>query len=166
MEIWEKIQESTHYEISNFGRVRNSNTGLILKGRLSKNGYLQVSISLKSTGKFSNRYIHRLVAIYFLDNPENKREVNHKNGNKIDNNVDNLEWATSSENQLHRHNVLKKTATSQRKIGQFTKEGILVEKFPSIVSAARSFEKSRVNIDNALQKKQKTAYGYFWRYLD
>lgn len=166
IEIWKPIEESTHYEVSNLGNVRNSLTGYILKGRLSKSGYLQVSIVLKETNKQANRYIHRLVAIYFLENPENKREVNHKNGDKIDNRVENLEWVTSSENQLHRQHVLGKQKTSQRRIGQFTKDGKLIQEFSSILIAAQSFGKSRVNIDNALQRKQKTAYGFIWEYLD
>ena len=98
MEQWKVITEASNYEVSNFGRVRNISTKHILKGRLSKSGYLQVSLKIDDTNKFSNRYIHRLVAIYWIDNNENKREVNHKDGNKLNNHLDNLEWVTSSEN--------------------------------------------------------------------
>ena len=73
MEQWKIITEAKNYEISNFGNVRNRNTKKELKGRLCKNGYLQVSLKIDETGKFTNRYIHRLVAIYWLDNQENKR---------------------------------------------------------------------------------------------
>lgn len=166
MEQWKIINDFSNYEISNEGKVRNITTKYILKGRESKSGYLQVSIKKDSDNKFKNQYIHRLVAIHFILNPENKREVNHKDGNKFNNKVDNLEWVTSSENQIHRQKVLGKTKTSQRRIGKFSKEGKLIEEFDSIISAAKSFNKSRVNIDNALQKKQKTAYGYIWEYLD
>ena len=98
MEQWKIITEAKNYEISNFGNVRNRNTKKELKGRLCKNGYLQVSLKIDETGKFTNRYIHRLVAIYWLDNQENKREVNHIDGNKLNNCVDNLEWITQEEN--------------------------------------------------------------------
>ena len=165
MEQWKVITEASNYEVSNFGHVRNISTKHILKGRLSKSGYLQVSLADKETKKQKNYYIHRLVAIYFLENLDNKREVNHKDGNKLNNNVDNLEWVTPSENQKHRQKILGKTKTSQRKIGKFNKNHVLIEEYPSIVDAAKSFGKSRVNIDNALQGKQKTAYGFIWEYL-
>lgn len=166
MEKWKIINNFSNYEISTKGRVRNLKTQYILKGRKSKSGYLQVSIKNDIDGKFKNQYIHRLVAIHFIENPDNKREVNHIDGNKLNNILENLEWCTSSENQKHRQNILGKTKTSQRRIGKFSKDGILLEEFDSIISAAQSFNKSRVNIDNALQKKQKTAYGYIWEYLN
>lgn len=166
MENWKTIENVTNYEVSDLGQIRNTKTSYILKGRLSKSGYLQVSLTDKETKKQKNYYIHRLVAIYFLENLDNKREVNHKDGNKLNNNVDNLEWVTPSENQKHRQKILGKTKTSQRKIGKFNKNHVLIEEYPSIVDAAKSFGKSRVNIDNALQGKQKTAYGFIWEYLD
>lgn len=166
MEQWKTIKEFDNYEISNEGRVRNKTTQYILKGRKSKSGYFQVSIKEEKSGKFKNQYIHRLVAIHFIDNKENKKEVNHKNGDKLDNNISNLEWVTPSENQKHRQIILGKTKTSQKRIGRYNKEGILLEEYDSIIAAARSFNKSRVNIDSALQKRQKTAYGYVWEYLD
>lgn len=166
MEIWKTIAEATNYEVSNTGFVRNKKTKQILKGRLSKSGYFQVSIKIDIENKFINRYIHRLVAQYFLSNKENKREVNHKDGNKENNQVSNLEWVTSSENQKHRHKI-GNSKTSQRKIGAFDLDGNLILQYNSIVEAFTSLKKpSRVNIDSALQGKQKTAYGYIWRYLD
>lgn len=98
LEEWKTITEANNYEVSNLGNVRNKITHLILKGRLSKSGYYQVSLKINSTNKFSNRYIHRLVAQHWLINNDNKPEVNHKNGNKLNNRIDNLEWVTASEN--------------------------------------------------------------------
>ena len=168
MEIWKDINEALNYEVSNTGLIRNKNSGKILKGRLSKSGYLQVSIKIDETGKFSNRYIHRLVATYFILNPENKREVNHKDGNKENNNVENLEWVTSSENQIHKHQILGKVKTSNRRIGKFDKNtDELLEEFNSILEAVYAMGKtSRVSIDQVLQGKHKYAYGYAWKYLD
>lgn len=163
---WKTIQGFSNYEISEEGQVRNKKTQYILKGRPSKSGYYQVSIKEDTNNKFKNQYIHRLVAQYFIENPENKREVNHKDGNKLNNNVNNLEWVTSSENQKHRHKI-GITKTSNRKIGMFDLDGNLVQSYSSIVEAFISLGKvSRINIDNALQGKQKTAYGYIWKYLD
>ena len=163
---WRTITEASNYEVSTNGQVRNRTTKKILKGRLSKNGYLQVSIKIDATQKFCNRYIHRLVALHFIQNPNNKREVNHIDGNKENNALSNLEWVTSSENQKHRHLIGNKK-TSNRHIGMFNKKGEMVKDFNSILEAVAYFNKtSRVNIDNALQGKQSTAYGYVWKYLD
>ena len=168
MENWKTIKEASNYEVSNTGLIRNKTTNKILKGRSSKSGYLQVSIKLDETNKFSNRYIHRLVALYFINNPENKREVNHKDGNKENNNVENLEWVTSSENQIHKHKVLGKVKTSNRRIGKFDKDtDELLEEFDSILDAVHSMGRtSRVSIDQVLQGKHKYAYDFSWKYLD
>lgn len=167
-EKWKIIDFANNYEVSNTGFVRNKKTKYILKGRETLNGYLQVSLKIDQVNKFMNRYVHRLVAEFWLENFENKKEVNHKDGNKINNNVNNLEWVTSQENSNHRVNVLNKRITDNKKVGMFNKEGILIKTFNSVVAAGQYFGKSRVNIDNALKHKnnQQTAYGYIWKYLN
>lgn len=71
----------------------------VLKKETTKKGYLRVMLA--NFGKYKKYYVHRLVAIAFLDNPKNKPQVNHKNLNKTDNSVDNLEWVTNKENYQH-----------------------------------------------------------------
>ena len=166
MEKWTTIQEASNYEVSTYGNIRNKITQKILKGRLTKSGYLQVSLKIDETNKFSNRYIHRLVAIYWIDNPKNKREVNHKDGNKENNNINNLEWVTSSENQKHRHSIgINKT--SNRRVGKFTKDGELVAQYNSIQEAANTENNGiRISIDNVVHGKRKTLKGFIWKYLD
>lgn len=166
MEKWTTIQEASNYEVSTYGNIRNKTTQKILKGRLTKSGYLQVSLKIDETNKFSNRYIHRLVAIYWIDNPEDKREVNHKDGNKENNNINNLEWVTSSENQKHRHSIgINKT--SNRRVGKFTKDGELVAEYNSIQEAANAENNGiRVSIDNVVHGKRKSLKGYIWKFLD
>lgn len=100
-EIWKPIPDYDGYQVSNFGRVKSFKQGkiIILKPALAIVGYLFVGLFKKKKKKKIR--IHQLVACAFIPNPENKPEVNHRDGNKFNNCVDNLEWVTSSENQRH-----------------------------------------------------------------
>lgn len=102
MEIWKDvIGYEGLYQVSNFGRVKNIKkpVQIIMKNNLTPIGYHLMRVSKNNIQKGFR--VHRLVAIHFIPNPENKREVNHKNGVKTDNRVENLEWVTSSENSKH-----------------------------------------------------------------
>ena len=122
IEIWHPCAGyETHYEVSNLGNVRSiermvlheegglkRNPSKVLKQGKGSNGYLTVSFSVDSIK--SNHSVHRLVARAFIPNESNKPQVNHKDGNKHNNHVDNLEWMTRSENGLHAYRVLGNTA--------------------------------------------------------
>lgn len=106
-EIWKDVlnYENT-YEISSLGRVRNKKRELILNPPITPKGYIR--ISLFKDGKSKNHMVHRLVAEAFIENPKNKPTVNHIDGNKTNNKISNLEWATHSENLIHAYdNELK-----------------------------------------------------------
>lgn len=90
------------YFVTECGKVWSEKTKRFLKLRPLPSGYLKVSVGYPQ----KDHYIHRLVATAYIANPKNKKEVNHKNGDKTDNRVSNLEWATHSENQLHKTRVL------------------------------------------------------------
>ena len=101
MEIFKDIIKFENtYQISNTGKVRNKKTGLLLKPKYNKKGYQYINLSYSHTGRVK-WYIHRLVAVHFIPNLENKPQVNHIDGNKQNNNVNNLEWCTNDENQKH-----------------------------------------------------------------
>lgn len=95
------------YQVSNIGRVKNFITSKILKPSFCFGGYPQVMIS-KGCRKFKTFKIHRLVGLAFIDNPENKPFINHKNGDVKDNRVENLEWCSAHENTKHSYDVLNR----------------------------------------------------------
>jgi hypothetical protein len=102
-EQWKAIAECNgEYSISDYGRVKSHKFGKerILKPALTSRGYPFVLLSMKGQ-KVKLQCIHKLVASAFINNPNNKPQVNHKDGNKLNNHIDNLEWATSKENHQH-----------------------------------------------------------------
>jgi hypothetical protein len=122
MEVWKKINGCDNYEISSLGRVKSlirktpgTNTRIenFLKGHVSKNGYYFFGINGK------NKSQHRLIALAFIPNPLNKKCVNHKDGNRLNNSIDNLEWSTHSQNTKHgydsngRKNPIRKLTEQQ-----------------------------------------------------
>lgn len=108
MEIWKDIKGfENYYEVSSLGRVRRLyKQGYKYRKPVSQHGYNHVTLS--KNGTWSKFQIHRLVAELFISNPKNKPCVNHKNGIKTDNKVENLEWCTHSENEQHSFDVLGK----------------------------------------------------------
>ena len=92
-----------YYMISNLGRVKSLRTGKILKKRLTFDGYVKVTLTINYESK--DFRVHRLVAEHFIPNPEGKETVNHIDGNKENNSVDNLEWATRSEQLYHAYKL-------------------------------------------------------------
>ena len=126
MSEWKEIKNFEKYLISSDGEVYNTQTKKILK----KNGcgcyYIIFLYQNKIKEKF---YIHRLVAQAFIPNPNHKKVVNHINGNKKDNRVENLEWATQSENMKHAIATgLIKTKRSKKKIRFISKKGFMIKR--------------------------------------
>lgn len=100
MEKWVNIDKWENlYEVSTSGKVRNIKTGKVLVGDTNNCGYRRVILYNKD--RKQRFFIHRLVAQAFISNPENKPQVNHIDGNKENNSVDNLEWVSQSENEVH-----------------------------------------------------------------
>lgn len=123
----QKIKNYNNYYIYDNGDVLNTATNKILKGSISEHGYKYYRLSKDNIKQAF--YAHRLVAEYFLDNPFNLPVVNHKDGNKLNNNVNNLEWVSQSENVTHAHtNGLIKT----RRESEFFTENLLNEEWRKI----------------------------------
>lgn len=101
-EIWKPVSDYDKYEVSNFGRIKsfNWNKIKILKPFINGKGYLCIRL-YKEKNQSQDFRVHRLVAELFIPNPENKPQINHIDGCKLNNHVSNLEWATQSENMRH-----------------------------------------------------------------
>lgn len=106
-DIWKPITGFDGlYEISSSGQVRSlhkRNRGKIIPQRIDRAGYYTIRLSKK--GKNSSFYLHRIIAVAFVENLNDKPFVNHKNGNKLDNRISNLEWVSHSENMLHAYRM-------------------------------------------------------------
>lgn len=152
IERWKDIKNP--YQISNLGRLRNKNTNKILKTKLS-NGYEYNS----SVG-----YIHRIVANAFIPNIDNKPQVNHKDENKLNNNVNNLEWCSCSYNVKYSKKSIKFNKEHISKPVKMIKDNIVIKEFSSIKEASRYLDKpaSRKYISMCCNNKKDTAYGYNW----
>ncbi len=158
------------YAISNYGNVMNVHTKKILTPQ--DRGYLFITLHNISNTRGNKRYrnsyrIHRLVAKYFIENPENKPYVNHKDGNKHNNNVSNLEWVTEQENTIHAYK--NELISAQKPIKAIKIDNTdIVEVFESLSECARFFNCNKVYIHRALNKTQgKNIYkGYKFEYIN
>lgn len=137
---------------------------------ITKKGYCRIGLS-RHNRKHSFS-VHRLVLLAFVG--KNNLECNHKDGNKQNNNLSNLEYVTSSENMLHAFRIgLKKPALSNLKKGrrakavacsQFTKEGVFIKRYDCIADAGREHKKDRSQIAKCCKREGLTCAGYIWRY--
>ena len=169
-EVWKDIKGfEGRYAISNMGRVKSLNyrcTGKegILKPGKTKRGYLYVTLAKEE--KYTKHYIHRLVLQNFSP-VENMSElqVNHKDENKTNNRLENLEWVTCKENCNHGTRNARAAEKKAIPIVQLTLDGKFVKDWKSIHAAEREGGFDQGNINNCLKGKLKTHKGYRWCYL-
>ena len=155
-----KIKNLELYKVSKNGKIWSDVSRKFLKTKIC-NGYEMITI----TSKNITMSIHKIVALTFLENPDNKEQVNHKDGNKLNNAVENLEWCSNRENQIHKFKIgLGNNFT--RKIGQYDLSGNLIKEFKSIVSASKELDIGKSNIMGVLTNSRKTAGGFIFKYLD
>ncbi|MGT2716596.1 NUMOD4 domain-containing protein [Streptococcus respiraculi] len=140
------------YEVSSDGRVKNSKTGRILTPRVNNSGYVRISLYKKEGCK--EFLVHRLVAETFIPAVNGKEIVNHIDENKLNNNVENLEWVTSQENVQHSIERLR-VPKKHKVIYLYTLYGRLVRVFSSAVEAGNYFGVSTTTIISAINNKSK-----------
>lgn len=114
MERWRVVEKNTDYEVSDRGRIRKSNSHRVLSFYIARTGYPVIGLWNKDRKRRTKYTIHRLVASAFLDNPNGWPCVNHIDGNKENNNIDNLEWCSYSRNNKHAYDMRLKVPYQQR----------------------------------------------------
>lgn len=162
MEEWKNIKGFESYMISNLGRVYSKKRHMIMKPTPDQKGYLR--ISFYENGRNNTRKVHRLVAEAFIDNPKNLPQVNHKDEDKENNKVDNLEWCTNLYNRGYG------TATERTRIANLNCESTSVpvrcietdEIYPSMQEAARVT--GAKNIFWCCVGRRRTSGGFHWEY--
>ena len=164
-ETWKVIIDFENYEISNLGRLRKGVK--IIKPIICTNGYLEYCLWKK--GKRHIVLAHRLVGLYFLDNPNNLPEINHKDENKTNNCVSNLEWCTSKYNSNYGSRNKKCREVNRRNfksVSKYTTDNVLVDVFETIEDASKSVNGDSSFISRVCKGKGLTAYGYIWKFTN
>jgi hypothetical protein len=171
-EIWKDINEYEGlYQVSNLGRVKSCNRivlttkkvlrkykGKIMVTNSLSRGYCIVNLSKNNIKK--NHLISRLVANAFIENKDNNLEVNHKNGNKLDNKLENLEWISHKKNQEH---AIKNKLYKMLPVIKI-ENSIIVEKFNSINEAARKYNLRSGNVWGVCEGKRRQSKGHYFEY--
>lgn len=166
------ITEYEEYFISKDGRVWSTKSNRFLVSSINAVGYYV--ITLMKDRKEKAMLMHRLLGVMFIQNPQNKPEINHKNGIKHDNSIENLEWVTPSENIRHSYDELGRVHSN---IGMFGfrhnnakiiyqyKDGVCIDAFFGINEASRKTGINRSTITNAFYSNRNSkAAGYIWKY--
>ena len=171
--MWKIIPVDNNYEASNDGQIREVKTGKKISQWLDKDGYLIATLS----GKLYR--VHRLIALTFISNPKNLPVVNHKNFDKSDNHIANLEWVTYSENSTHSFTGKHREKTliewvnkvqhigaeaSKTKVAQYDFQDNLLNVFNSQREASEKTGTCRSSITRCVTGHRKTAGGYKWKY--
>ena len=188
-EIWKDIEDYEGYQVSNFGRVRSLDRynsrgwwikGCILKPTMDKKGYLTVGLSKNNQRKTFK--VHRLVALHFIPNIENKPEIDHINTIKTDNTVwlnedgsvnyekTNLRWATPKENSNNPLSLVNKSESKKgiknhrhQPVLQYDKDGNFIREWGTMTEAETTLNITH-KIHYVCQGKRKTCGGYIWKY--
>lgn len=166
-EIWKDIKEYEGlYQVSNLGRIKSLKFGKekILKPINHTGGYLCVDLSKNNKRLYVK--IHRLVAEAFIPNPENLLQVNHKDENKKNNCVDNLEWCTPQYNSCYGTRLQRFSSNKKKKVFQFDLNGNFIREWKSAVDIEKEIGLEKTNIRSCCRGEIRKAYGFIWRYAN
>lgn len=173
------------YQVSSWGRIKSCERDIIYSNgkvvhrkeqllSIVKGFSEYLTVGLNKNGKHKTYLVHRLVASAFLENPLNLPYINHKDENKFNNNVENLEWCTASYNTVYNNAMRKRIDTrnvngshgAEKKVYQYDLQGNLVRIWDSLISIQREtgFNHSNINSCCLSKKYRNTAYGYKWSY--
>jgi len=171
MEEWREIKDFPNYSVSNSGNILNTKTNKMMKLN-KKSGYYHISLTNNTNKK--SLLVHRLVAMAFIPNPENKSDVNHKDKDKLNNNLSNLEWMTRKENNSHKSQTLVYKSNKNKPILRIDSDSSeIIEKYDSIELAGiwafnnhltKTTHNGRNAIGNCVNGLSKRAYGFEWEY--
>lgn len=151
----------TDYYITEDGKCWSNKTNTFLKGQKSNSGYLNYNLTLPNGSK-RRLYAHRLVAQYYVDNPQGKNQVNHIDGNKDNNHFTNLEWVTPQENQQH---AIKNELRCFKHVFCFSKNKQIIAEYKNIEEASRNSGVSRSLIQQEVNQSAKSLIkGMYWSY--
>ena len=161
-ETYKEINNYNTYLISNLGNVKNKYTGKLLKLMINKDGYYKVN--LYKNKKMNTMLVHRLVAEAFINNKEQYPMINHKDENKLNNNVENLEWCNAKYNSNYGTAIDRRKVKLYRKVIQKNKNGEIIKLWNSIKEAGESLKINVHNISYCCSGKLPSAGGYVWNY--
>jgi hypothetical protein len=175
VEVWKSlvglVENGDNYDVSNLGKVSNHVTYRMIKPKRRWDGYLITRLNLNRTTK--NYSTHRLVAIAFIPKIEGKTQVNHLNGIKDDNRIENLEWVTPSENIKHaqRTGLIKgyrgEASCKGKRVNKYNLKGVLIETYESTVGAARANGVSNSTVSRQCTgKRKKSRFQFYFRFAD
>ena len=166
-EIWKDIPGYEGiYQASTLGRIKSTKRNIIMKQGVHRDGYYKIKLS--NHGKRKWHQAHRLIALTFIDNPNELKCVNHIDENKLNNNISNLEWCTTSYNNCY-GTRLQRVANSnknKRPIVQYDLKGRLIAEYPSITEASRKTKATRSNISRSCNAKGIKPRKYIFRYKE
>ena len=166
MEQWKDVSGFEGlYQVSNTGKIKRlfkNGKERLLIGKKDRDGYVTVILSRNQNKKHC--MLHRLIAEAFVPNTESKPQINHKDRNKQNNNVDNLEWVTVAENI--KHCFLTGKRVHKRAVLQYTPSMKLVACWESIRSASQKLNIAASNISSCCASRLQTSGGYIWRYKE
>lgn len=161
---WREVKEYANYEVNQFGEIRHKKRKKVLKPRSNSGGYQYVNF--KINGKNINFAVHRIVANAFIPNPNGYTEVNHKDYDRTNNCVENLEWFSSSQNKQHAFLKKENRQCRGKAVNQYTKDGIYIKTFNSVTDAASELNCCVAAISNCCLGRTKTSQGYQWSFVE